>query len=35
MPEWLAVRTPATVVFCGNTRGLVVPRLLKEAAARG
>jgi gamma-polyglutamate synthase len=35
MPEWLAARAPATVVFCGNTRGLVVPRLLEEAATRG
>jgi gamma-polyglutamate synthase len=35
MPRWLAARASATVVFCGNTRHLVVPRLLEEAAARG
>jgi poly-gamma-glutamate synthase PgsB/CapB len=35
LPDWLAARASATVVFCGNTRGLVVPRLLEEAAARG
>ena len=35
LPGWLSARAPATVVFCGNTRGLVVPRLLEEAATRG
>jgi poly-gamma-glutamate synthase PgsB/CapB len=35
LPEWLADRASAVVVFCGNTRGLVVPRLLEEAATRG
>jgi hypothetical protein len=35
MPGWLAARSSATVAFCGNTRGLVVPRLLEEAATRG
>ncbi len=32
---WLSAHASATVVFCGNTRGLVVPRLLEEAATRG
>jgi poly-gamma-glutamate synthase PgsB/CapB len=32
MPRWLAARASATVVFCGNTRGLSVPRVLEEAA---
>ncbi len=35
LPAWLSARAPATVAFCGNTRGLVVPRLLEEAATRG
>jgi hypothetical protein len=34
MPRWLAARRSATVIFCGNTRGFGVPRLLEEAAAR-
>jgi poly-gamma-glutamate synthase PgsB/CapB len=35
MPGWLAARPSATVAFCGNTRGLGVPRLLEEAATCG
>ena len=35
MPGWLAARRSATVAFCGNTRGLSVPRLLEEAAICG
>ena len=35
LPAWLAARASSAVVFCGNTRGLAVPRLLEEAATRG
>jgi poly-gamma-glutamate synthase PgsB/CapB len=35
LPAWLAARASATVVFCGNTRGLAVARLLEEAATHG
>jgi poly-gamma-glutamate synthase PgsB/CapB len=35
LPGWLATRTSAAMVFCGNTRGLEVPRLFEEAATRG
>jgi poly-gamma-glutamate synthase PgsB/CapB len=35
LPAWLAAHASATVVFCGNTRGFGVPRLLEEAATRG
>jgi poly-gamma-glutamate synthase PgsB/CapB len=35
LPGWLATRTSAAMVFCGNTRGLDVPHLFEEAAARG
>ena len=31
----LARYAPAVTVFCGNTRGLDVPRLLEEAVTRG
>ena len=34
LAEWLAAHAGgAAVVFCGNTRGLDVPRLLEEAAS--
>jgi gamma-polyglutamate synthase len=32
---WLAACAPATMVFCGNTRGLDVPHLFGEAVTRG
>jgi poly-gamma-glutamate synthase PgsB/CapB len=32
---WIAGRAPAVMVFCGNTRGLDVPRLFEEAVTRG
>jgi hypothetical protein len=32
LPRWLARREPSVVAFCGNTRGVDVPRLLEEAA---
>jgi poly-gamma-glutamate synthase PgsB/CapB len=35
LPGWLATRAAAAVVFCGNTRGVNVPRLFEEAATRG
>lgn len=35
LATWLAAHAPgATLAFCGNTRGLDVPRLLEEAASR-
>jgi poly-gamma-glutamate synthase PgsB/CapB len=34
LPSWLARRQPSVLVFCGNTRGVDVPRLLEEAATR-
>jgi poly-gamma-glutamate synthase PgsB/CapB len=35
LPGWLAGCAPATMVFCGNTRGLDVPHLFGEAVTRG
>jgi poly-gamma-glutamate synthase PgsB/CapB len=32
---WLAGCAPAAVVFCGNARGLDVPRLIEKAVTRG
>ncbi len=32
---WLATHAATALVFCGNTRGLDVPRLFEEAATRG